>query len=665
MPKKSTLPESVKRQHQREKRLLSRRMASQAAHDLDAARSELNTAAMRQMTRVFTVNRDAVFSAIHAMVSTVAKSWGVGAPIHLRQSYNSTVAASTDFTSVTISYPENSTTWVSNEEVGKFNESALRTLVSDIKGLAYHEVGHIRFTVPFNVLHQMARLPDPIEPNDMLRYKRIWNVLEDQRMESAVVEESPIVAKYFTTMVLQWLFKVQRLDTPPDQYVLIIGRRYLPRSLRMSMRDAYIDAYGLENTQKVEATVRAYKAADNAADMWAQVVALSDLLTQMGGLAGGTGKDTPDEHNNSGRWASDNSDEKRIMSSASSDEGDDASEGAASATPTDEEGDSSQSAASSKSDDSTDEEEGEQKNGMGGEAGSDAQSQQDPSGGGYSPTGSNIKDELREMLNEAMEEVRNGNAVDEVIRDINERANTATSSLPSSVSTSHQSPVMQAKAEELASALVPTLEVYTSDFAPIWQTRQTRGIIDPFAYRTRASGSREYHRQYNDTGDSGIDIAVTIALDISSSMCGSEQALGAVAYASKKACDVLGIPCTITVFNQQGAILWNPEDEPTSVALITDGGTSPISLFDALDEQVYDRGTHLVILMTDGLFTLGGNTVHKWRNDETNRFFVGLAYGAEYNVRMLQNLGFDHAQYISDLLQIPDILASFVASFLR
>lgn len=688
MNKRIQLPESVKRQHQREKRLMSRRMAAAEAAALDEARSSLHTAAQRQMTAVSRTNRDAIFNGIHGMVSAVAKSWGIGNAIFLTQSHRSQISASTDFVNIHISYPERavSSNVASTKEIAKFDDKALRTLVSDIKGLAYHEVGHIRFTVPLPELCEMAGVPvDWITP----AFKTTWNVLEDQRMESAVVAESPVVAAYFTTMVYNWLLKDQSSrGTAPEQFVLISGRRYLPRPLRQAMRAKFAAKHGITLTKQVEECIRLYKAASTPAEMTEQVATLTRLLAPIGGAGGGVdthspstgGKPNKGESNSDKIKASSTSDtddtpdeqeQEQTVSAPVTDEADEGSESKGAGGTTDEQADDEQEEddRGQGGDDADDEEEEEAPSPLGTDGGADdapTQTDDNGSGTGHSPDGSDdfdVNKEIRDLLEQAMDDLTNSDTVSDVIRDINERANTSTSSLSSYVPRVPQNPAMSAKSEELVSALIPTLEVYTADSAPIWQTHQTRGIIDPFTYRTRPSGSSEYRRQYDDTGNTGIDIAVTIMLDVSTSMIGSEYGLGAVAYASKTACDALSIPCTVCTFNHSGYILWGKDDQPEHTALVCDGGTSPTELFNALDEQFYEKSTQLVIVMTDGVFSLNGGC-DRYRSDETNRFFVGLAYGSEANVGALMRLGFDHSQQINDLLQIPEILGSFIASYL-
>lgn len=697
MSKRITLPEATKRVQQRERRQMSRRIAAAEAARIDAARREIDNASQRIAVQIHNVNRDSVFSGIHAMLSAVAKSWGISNPIYLKRAWNSHLSAWTDFTNIHIQYPEDSSTW--GNEVGSFNEGKLRLLISDIKGIGYHEIGHNRFTVPYPVLCDLVNADSEYR---MMAYRKAWNVLEDVRMESAVVAESPQIAAYFTTMIYTWMLgsgRGFRDEIPAEQFVLLCGRRYIPRKVRDSLRAKFVAKYGEQLTQGIEACVRRYKAADTPEALFAEVIVLHDLLknTNVDGSTvdrhddprrprpKSSGDDERDKINKSKTEEqpeeqpiptpdpddSDDevSDEQQQQQQSDSDRGEkfsdesDSADGGESAQDKDGNGD--------EADEADEAEEADTSAGTAGEQGDDAADTNDSAseGSGASNTGNDSqtldKDYIRELLDEARQDILNEQSITDTIRDINERANTNTSSLSTAVERQPQQPQYEAKAEELALALVPTLSVFTAEKAPLWVSRQQHGVIDPFAYRTRPSGSNEYRRQYADEGNSGIDIAVTIMLDISTSMRGSEAGLGAAGFASKRACDVLEIPCTVTCFNHSGYLLWDKDDEPTHASLTCEGGTSPVELLNALDEQVYDCGTHVVLLMTDGVFELPNNTVGPYRSDDTDRWFVGLAYGNEANPELLRGMGFDFAQQISDLMQIPEILGSFLASFLR
>ena len=72
-----------------------------------------------------------------------------------------------------------------------------RMTAAVLRGILYHEGGHIRFTMPWPSLCEVVRRDAPAvfggntNSSAWQQYHRAWNILEDQRMETAVVSDSP------------------------------------------------------------------------------------------------------------------------------------------------------------------------------------------------------------------------------------------------------------------------------------------------------------------------------------------------------------------------------------------------------------------------------------------------------------------------------------------
>lgn len=678
MRKNSHIPAHVKQMLQRERRQMARRAAKQAESELDDARQMLSHAAYKALQRSERVNAEAIISGLRAMVTTVSRSWGVSAPIFIETNYwQHDVSASTDFHSVRILYPHKAIP--ESSEVGKFDVPLLKNLVSDIKGLTYHEVGHLRFTTPFPVLCDITQ--KTLYTQDQ-RMHRAWNTLEDQRMETAVVAESPVIAKYFTIMVARWILRQAQASgvsqIPAEQFLLTAGRRYLPSKFRIDMRKAFAAKHGMDATIEAETIIADYKRATTPLEM-IEAVARFDVLLRKLRQDSPTGMDSHNMWSSNHRNADHDKEQQRIQESADKQEGDEQEQeqeqeamgSAPSDQPTDEapaedkvapdgddEGDTPSAADTPKqpqpqpqSDESSDDK---------GDQPSDADTPGKGSDASDLPSPDTRQDDLNDLIEDLREQI--DPALNETVKDIHERAYGNKGTLPKYGNVIPQSEDWKTQAESLVSTLAESLAVYTAEVSPIWQSRQSRGVVDTFAYRTRPSGSNEYRRLYDTSGDTGIDIAVTVMFDISGSMEGSGAALGAAAYACKAACDSVDIPCSVGVFDSNGRILWDKDDAPEHLTLNCDGGTNPTELFEVLDEQTYGKNKHLVILMTDGQFGFKGCNYYR---GEGNRYFVALGYGHDVSVESLNRAEFDSVSKISNLMQVPQVLGDFLASYLR
>jgi hypothetical protein len=134
----------------------------------------------------------AVSRGIVKRVAAVLASEEVNVPIQCRKSEHGGISAWTDFSQIDITY--------------RMHEDK-RLLAATLRALLYHEGGHIRWSIPFPDLVRAVKaergslpLPDGVHMEKLLH--RAWNVLEDQRMETAVVSDSPRKAAYLTPLIM-------------------------------------------------------------------------------------------------------------------------------------------------------------------------------------------------------------------------------------------------------------------------------------------------------------------------------------------------------------------------------------------------------------------------------------------------------------------------------
>lgn len=682
MPRPKLSPDA-RRNLQRHRRDLQRRSANDAANRLSNARRELEKGEFLESVVASATNENAFFTNILSMINAVKSSWNLNLPISLRgDHWQDEIVAYTDFEKIEINYPPK---MIPRSRVGGFDPLQLRTSIADIKGIAYHEIGHNLFTTPFPVLVELAVEEGLVLPSDapMGALRDSWNVLEDQRMEAAIVRESPIMVDYLTTMVLNHIVLHSRYGTT-TQWLLLTGRRYIPRHVRIEMKKEFANTYGIDLERRGTEIVRSYMAATTASEMLSQVLKFHDYFKEVGLSV----PPTVDRHPVHTYRNGDNDTHKERITVSASDPGED--------EPDDDASDPSPSADKSDQNDKSDKQEdkGDQPSDKGdtdvqssdgdgdegedpgdsppstqGKAKGDQPGESDDTSretananqgdGASREGGEDMRDYIKRMAEEANAKRLEDSSLDATVRDIY----TATAdelALPKNRDTNPMwDDNMAGQALTLAQRLEESLHMYMAETAPIWQHRQTRGVIDPFAYRTKSGASQEYRRLY-DNGDMGNDMAVTVLLDVSGSMHGSDDALGACAYATKAACMALDIPCTITTFSHDSEILWTAQDSPELLAIRCNGGTNPSGVLDALEFFSYDKATHLIVVMTDGMFdgTFKGFNPHKIGN----RYFLGLGYGNSTIVEGLERAGVDEAHPITNLMDIPQVVSNFIAT---
>ena len=223
-----------------------------------------------------------------------------------------------------------------------------------------------------------------------------------------------------------------------------------------------------------------------------------------------------------------------------------------------------------------------------------------------------------------------------------------------------------AKAENLASQIEQAFQQATMDREPAWVEQQRRGIVNVNRYITRQPGEVEYFRNWVEDDQPGYNLAVSVLLDYSGSMSTYTKELAQVGYATKLACANLGIACTVTLWDNHAATLYDANEVPTGLPMIsTNGSTNPATVLADLDNQRYDKEQHLVLLMTDGSWD------HEWAAGRRGsprrtvahyagqgRQFIGFGfsentYTASSYASNLKRYGIAESYGITDLMAIP------------
>lgn len=531
--------------------------------------------------------------------------------------------------------------------------------LGDLRGLAYHEAGHIRKTVPYPALVEEvadARQTDPKAlqasvkdsngaPLRVEDLHRAWNMLEDQRMETSMVQDSKNLGRYYNVIVLTHVVN----EINDRIYCWLMAREHIDADVIESARELMVAAHGEAEVERIEDVTWQYVEATDACVMWDAVVQLAVFLDahhvpainfdihEFEIVFGGDGGSTLPE------WVQDMLDGSatRRGNGAGMPGDGDGEEG---------DGDGDGDGGNTMGDDSkpTD----------------DKPSKGDGGTGAGNKPGNGFGQKVREALDRATEARNKDKNLLNDLRSYNEalhdtRNHTPLPRVPTSfINTAGAD---QAEAGRVNRSLRLQMEAARSEHAPSWQSGQRTGVLDVIRYKTRQPGDMEFFRNEAPGGDLHLpNLAVSVLLDGSGSMSSYVTKLGVAAYAVKTACDACSVPCTVSIFDSRAHLLWDAEDRPVNIpdAFCPLGGTDPTEALNVIDGQMHDKARHLVLIMTDGAW---GGWQHKSLADYQypNRDLVVLFWNcAPTGIQGLSNV--PHAR-IDSLMEIPQIVRRYLS----
>jgi hypothetical protein len=630
---KRGLGEEVTRQRRKEADRIRRETASRERRQRDEARSAL--ARSRRESTVADKWKHSVLSATVSAQRAVMHSYGIDVLIDADVTYGNSFRASTDMsTRINISIGED----YFPPETAQGNE--IVDMIAKIKGMFQHELGHIRFTRPWGNVRNNADAPDTI-PTSYLQHD--WNILEDQRMESAVVADVPRLASYFTKMVVTFLLGDDvshgRNDRQMKQsWLLLAGRQYLPREVRELSRQMFANAYAPELATTWLEIVNEYKRATTDQELMDAVVkaytfrkVLEDTFNEVidaGETTGHSVWDTNDNDADAGATEAEDEpqdDAQDEQSAPADDESDDESEA------------SDKPANDSEADDSDDD-------------GDDSQP-------------SDI-DTLRDLLDDVGKTAGSAMREDRELHDIVKHANSIATdaSLPPMTSQGKDfDEATLAKAESIAVGVEDALNDFFTASQPAWHSHQENGVIEPLIYRTKSVGDMAYRRDMEGEVNEGLDVHVSILADASVSMNDDGMhALSVAMYSTALACDRLGIGSTYTLWSSREMThsVWNDGDYQP-VVWPTLGSTDPTkALDDLVTHNREGASNHLVIVFTDGEWMDNFPGLQCW--SEPDRHILLVKYG----VRSPSTLGSDAMCNVTEIEQLPNVMAEAIATLI-
>ena len=296
------LSPEAKRRLQTERRRIARDQSKGALIEMEQARSALRSDSNNHKNRNKQSQGIAIIRNLVSLCRAVNASFGVSVPIQMGEAPkgNTSPIAWTDGEKIVVKYPLPVADDDSTGNTVYLNDiESLKRLVSEVKALQYHELGHLLFSQHINWMmgdcgygndQWLKKYPNlPHETATSLR--RSWNILEDQRMETALVAESPYLARYLTYLSVNWILNEANWGTENQgvldrtaekaiacQYLLVVNRRFLPIELRRKARNNFNTYFGDPATLQAEEAIRDYCKAVSVEDKVVAVIKFHQLL---------------------------------------------------------------------------------------------------------------------------------------------------------------------------------------------------------------------------------------------------------------------------------------------------------------------------------------------------------------------------------------------------
>lgn len=113
-------------------------------------------------------------------------------------------------------------------------------VIERLHGLVFHETAHILFSPRIN-----SKIVKWVCNNG---YQRMFNALEDQRIERFLIKRYPSTSPWITTMLLRWILK---LSSPELVYLLIAGRKHVPADVRRLARTQFTNQDVVDDIDRI------------------------------------------------------------------------------------------------------------------------------------------------------------------------------------------------------------------------------------------------------------------------------------------------------------------------------------------------------------------------------------------------------------------------------
>lgn len=574
--------------------------------------------------------------------TALLRAWGYKQAVVTSVSDKSSqVSAWTDFMKISI-------TWPLSQVPQRLDVTGTRDTVAAIKGVMQHEMGHLRFTTPFRQIMLNSNLERQAERNydNLGVLHRCWNMLEDQRMESLVVDHVKRIGPYFGIMVANIILGNTNVN---QSWVMLAGRSYLPLPVlkkSYELFDDFCKEQGiLDGAKEWHSLVDNYCQAASEQEIADAVMAAYRFIRMVKATL------PPIEHREQDNGTNDidpaNTSRQRSNILDMFEEGPKGEKG---------EGEKGEPGGS-----------GEGEEDFSGEGTTPGQSDKggNSADGSGTPKEQDLADELKSMTESWTQEVRQDPDVKEAVREARDHtSNNEGSGLPDYPNIPNDmSDSRIASAQSTAKGIEDALNTFLTEASPMWQQRVEVGVINPVHYRTKGVGDRNYRRMWDDKGTSGLNVHVSMLCDISGSMSGDPMlALSESVYATALACQSIGIGTSFTLWSTIGGNYRIYRNGITPSLWSAQGGTDPLIALDDLDTHNPEGAErHLVIIFTDGAWSGSFPSLKTW--DAPNRNIVLVRYGA-YDGAVQKDMGAHRHIAINNVGDLPKQLTHALTDIL-
>lgn len=619
----------------------ARNIASQLLHQ-----SESSYVTQRRTSQM---KSTAIINGVVGLSSKVLNSLNITPKINVRTSnvrytHGRPVNCWTDFESINIGIDAD---YFNPDKIDSMTE-----LVHIVKGLTYHEGGHILYTtaqvklcntvgctsrhenVPLTILEKHMVIPDFY--NFDTSVLMAWNMLEDQRMECQMVMTSPVMARYFTTIVAKYVIEE---EDPGNAWPWIVARTYLPKTLRQMVRDIADTHAAAEIIPMINEVAMRYRNSSDPVEMHQAVLDMAQYLTiwtESGGKIG-----SYDEHRftRSDKTGDPNAPQLSDFEVEKSSE------------PNDNEGNDAEG------------EEKESENGGEGDGestdnGDNQENTTETTAGnksaGHGKSESSIRDYLNNLVNDNISQT-SSNEVENFVSEVNDTRSQM--ALPDTTVRPMANELVKSSIN-VKNGMLDVLDRLVVNVDPSWLFYQEDGIIDPTAYLTREPGEMNFWSGMNGDNSNGHDLAVSLLIDSSGSMDGRIAGVSVIAMGIRKACEHYDIPCTITTFSDEVKLVVAGDKDIDFVQMDASGGTHVMDAMMILDKQQYGKRNHLVVILTDGEWS-DTKDIRVWGKPTRHIMIVGV----NVNHEIIANKGANTAITISNVNELAPLVTNALAGY--
>jgi len=468
-----------------------------------------------------------------------------------------------------------------------------KTIIS-LNGINYHEVAHLLWT-PRAGSEVVKQLSDK-------KLISAWNILEDQRIETLLVERFPSTKISLTSSSLTYIVSNATEEILPTLFPLITGRKYLPLDIRQLIADKFINKFGASLANKISDIINEYRFlilssksdGKRAVELVEQFADLLNLKSDDdNGYNNGNGSengidDVNVPHGTCGnRKPMKNGRTESVKSQTKTSESAQANDGEQEQL-IEQSGDSSNAKADSNSTNNAG------SSGSGGNTKSDNETQADP-----------IDEHLVNRLNEAIDDVMKSAQARQDVRQVRQAIKQSDATHNNVGKTSYKNLSLSGDERANARAFGNELVKLQIDNDPAWHRELPSGKLN--IQRTMNMDINNLNTLFDrwDTGNEAFDIEAVILVDNSGSMDGQMPEACRSAWTIKKALEAIDAKVTVYVFDDETKLLYSANEKANvqNCRFVGAGGsTNPmVGLLEA--ENIFNatrRKTKLLFVVTDG-----------------------------------------------------------------